>query len=151
MLPNLLRRIAILARILVEITLRLNRMLQVPRIPLRAGVMPLEMHPLRLDLGGEHVAHARDDLVRGVRVARGARHVFRVVGGHGEIGRGDPLVVELVVLGALVGAGDGGDGVLQPRVVGHSGARGRHVGEFAAGVGVGGEDRGHGGLFCLFI
>lgn len=138
MLPNLLRRITILARELIEITLRLNRMLDIPRITLRSRVMTFVVTSLGLDLGREDVARPRDDLMRGVRVARAPGHILRVVSGHGEVGRPDALVVEQVVLFALAAARDGRDGILQAGIVGHLGARGRHVLELAARVRVGG-------------
>ena len=131
MLPNLLPRILILLRIAVKNTAIKIRPLRLTGITRATGDIRRES-TLGLRARGHGVASARHHLAGHADVAGRAWQVSGVVGGHGGRWFRDAFVVEVLVLGALVGAWHGGDRAHFACVVGDCGSCWRHFGEAAA-------------------
>lgn len=143
MLPNLLPRILILLRKPLKRTPVMTRMLPISRISPRPRIIR-PLCPLSLYPRPNTVSRSRDYLARSTHVTGGSGQIGGIVGCEGGGWLGETFVVELGVFGALVGARDGGDDILDAGVVGDCGSRGGHFGEGAALVRVG-----HIGLFCV--
>ena len=107
----------------------MTRMLQMPHIPLRPGMIGPNLRPLRLNTSRHAIARPRHHFARHAHVAGTPRHIGGIVSSHDGGGLSEALVVKPGVFGSLVRTGHRGDDVLDAGVVGDRGARGGHFGE----------------------
>lgn len=111
-------------------------MLDRPRISARTGVHRTRVNPLRLPRNRERIASPRDDLAACAHLLGAPGQIGGVIGGKGQRGLRETVVIVLAAFAELVGARHRGEGVLEACVVGHGGAVFGHLGEGASSVSV---------------